>query len=237
MGSAMILGRMGKARLGALLGVALLVQGCATTGGPMANTANLTPAQRQLRDQDQRWWQTTATGAVSGAALGAVAGAALGGRNNRGEAALIGALIGGIAGTMAGATMANRTLEFENREVSANQRIASAQQAAASFEQAAMTAKQVTDENSRRLEALDRQYRARQITAEQYRRAAAPIQQDKELMERAAGDARAMRERMVGQRDALPGITSAEARIGPAQRSLESSAAQLDDLLRRVPAG
>jgi gas vesicle protein len=166
-----------------------------------------------------------------------VAGAAFGGRNNRGEAALIGALIGGIAGTMAGATMANRTLEFENREVSANERIASAQQAAASFEQAAMTAKQVTDENSRRLEALDRQYRARQITAEQYRRAAAPIQQDKELMERAAGDARSMRERMVGQRDALPGITSAEARIGPAQRSLESSAAQLDELLRRVPAG
>jgi outer membrane lipoprotein SlyB len=237
MGSAMILGRLGKARLGALLGVALLVQGCATTGGPMANTANLTPAQRQLRDQDQRWWQTTATGAVSGAALGAVAGAAFGGRNNRGEAALIGALIGGIAGTMAGATMANRTLEFENREASAHQRIASAQQAAASFEQAAMTAKQVTDENSRRLEALDRQYRARQITAEQYRRAAAPIQQDKELMERAAGDARSMRERMVGQRDALPGITSAEARIGPAQRSLEASAAQLDDLLRRVPPG
>lgn len=237
MGSAMILGRMGKARLGALLGVALLVQGCATTGGPMANTANLTPAQRQLRDQDQRWWQTTATGAVSGAALGAVAGMALGGRNNRGEAALLGALIGGIAGTMAGATMANRTLEFENREVSANQRIASAQQAAASFEQAAMTAKQVTDENARRLDALDRQYRARQITAEQYRRAAAPIQQDKELMERAAGDARAMRERMVVQRDALPAITAAEARIGPAQRSLESSAAQLDDLLRRVPAG
>jgi hypothetical protein len=56
-------------------------------------------------------------------------------------------------------------------------------------------------------------------------------------MERAAGDARSMRERMVGQRDALPGITSAEARIGPAQRSLESSAAQLDELLRRVPAG
>lgn len=237
MGSAMILGRMGKVRLGALLGVALLVQGCATTGGPMANTANLTPAQRQLRDQDQRWWQTTTTGAVSGAALGAVAGAVLGGRNNRGEAALLGALIGGIAGTMAGATMANRTLEFENREASANERIASAQQAAASFEQAAMTAKQVTDENARRLEALDRQYRARQITAEQYRRAAAPIQQDKELMERAAGDARGMRERMVAQRDALPAITAAEARIGPAQRSLESSAAQLDDLLRRVPAG
>ena len=42
----------------------------------MANTSNLTPAQRQLRDQDQRWWQTTTTGAVSGAALGAVAACA-----------------------------------------------------------------------------------------------------------------------------------------------------------------
>jgi outer membrane lipoprotein SlyB len=233
----MILGRLGKARLGALLAVALFVQGCATTGGPIANTAHLTPAQRQLRDQDQRWWQTTTTGAVSGAALGAVAGAMLGGRGNRREGALIGALVGGLAGTAAGATMANRTLEFENREASASERIASAQQAAASFEQAAMTAKQVTDENSRRLEALDRQYRVRQITAEEYRRAAAPIQQDKDLMERASGDARAMRERMIGQRDALPGIISAEARIGPAQRSLESSAAQLDELLRRVPAG
>lgn len=230
-------GRIGKARLGALLAVALLAQGCASTGGPFANTANLTPAQRQLRSQDQRWWQTTATGAAAGAALGATAGMAFAHPNQRGEAALLGALIGGVAGLMAGASMADRTLGFENREASANQRIASAQQAASSFEQAARTAEQVTAENSRRLEALDRQYRARQITAAQYRAAAQPIMQDKELMERAAADARTMRQRIIGQGDAVPGITAAEARIGPAQRSLESSAAQLDELLRRVPAG
>jgi hypothetical protein len=95
----------------------------------------------------------------------------------------------------------------------------------------------VTAENARRLEALDRQYRARQITAAQYREAAASARTDKDVIDRTAADARDVRQRMNSQRGQLPEITAAEARIGPAQRSLEASAARLDELLARVPAG
>jgi gas vesicle protein len=223
--------------MAALLSVALVAPACTATGG--ANEANLTPAQRQLREQNQRWWQTTGTGAAAGAAAGVAAGALIGSgnRQNQGTAMLIGGLLGALAGSVAGVTLANRTLGFENNELGANQRIQSAQQTAAGLEQQARAAEQVSTEHARRLEVLDRQFRARQITAEQYRTAAAPIRQDKELMESNAAEARNVRQRMNTQRGQLPEISAAEARMGPAQRSLEASAAQLDDLLRRVPAG
>jgi gas vesicle protein len=219
----------------ALLSIVMLAPACTTTQAD----ANLTPAQRQLRDQNQRWWQTAGTGAAAGAAAGIAAGALIGSGDRRQQqtAMLIGGLLGAAAGAFAGVTLANRTLGFENREINANQRIQSAQQTAANLEQAARTAEQVTEENARRLEALDRQFRARQITAEQYRAAAASARSDKDVIDRTAADARDVRQRMISQRGQLPEIADAEARIGPAQRSLEASAARLDDLLRRVPAG
>lgn len=218
----------------AALSLALLLPACESAG--TANAGPLTPQQQALRDQSSRWNRTVATGAVSGAALGAGIGALSGGRD-RGTNALIGAGIGLLAGLAAGAMVADRNLAFEQRELSAGQRIQSAQQIAQNLNAAAAASERVTEENRRRLAELDRQYRAGQITAAQYRGATESMRQDAEVMRKTAAEARDARQRLIASGREVPQLMNEESKIDGAQRRLEVSASDLESALRRVPTG
>jgi gas vesicle protein len=189
-----------------------------------------------MRQQSQRWNQTAATGALAGAAMGA-AGAAAFGRGNTGQNALIGAGIGALVGLAAGMAVAERNLGFENREASASQRIQSAQQVASNLNNTAAASEQVAKQNQQRLAQLDRQYRAGQITAAQYRNETASMRQDAELMRKTAGEARDARQRLVASARQVPQLMTEEAKIDQAQRRLEAAADDLESALRRVPTG
>jgi chromosome segregation ATPase len=187
-----------------------------------------------MRQQSQRWNQTAATGALAGAAMGAAGAAALG-RGNTGQNALIGAGIGALVGLAAGMAVAERNLAFENREASASQRIQSAQQVANNLNNAAASSEAVAKQNQQRLAQLDRQYRAGQITAAQYRSETETMRQDAELMRKTAGEARDARQRLVASSRQVPQLMNEEAKIDQAQRRLESAADDLESALRRVP--
>lgn len=231
---------LGRARRGhcvgvraaaACLAVGMLVAGCATP----THDARLTPAQNELRMANARWNNTVATGAAAGAATGALAGAALSG-NNRGQGALIGAVVGLGVGLAAGATVANRNYTFANRAASAQSRIESATATANELEAQSRAAQQVVAENRRQLAELDRQYRNRQITAAEFSARAQPMRQDLEQMREGVRNGAEARQQINAVSGDLPQLRAQEARIGPAQRRLEGSAAELEEMLRRVPA-
>ncbi len=219
----------------AILSLTLLLPACETTQTG-AGGQPLTPQQQAMRQQSQRWNQTAATGAVAGAALGAGIGAMSRGRNT-GQNALIGAGIGALVGLAAGMAVAERNLGFENREANASQRIESAQQIAQNLNNTAAASEQVAKQNQQKLAQLDRQYRAGQITAAQYRAETATMRQDAELMRKTAEEARDARQRLVASARQVPQLMNEEARIDQAQRRLETAADDLESALRRVPTG
>jgi hypothetical protein len=219
----------------ALLSLSLLLPACQNPNVG-ASAQPLTAEQQAMRQQSQRWNQTAATGALAGAAMGAAGAAALG-RGNTGQNALIGAGIGALVGLAAGMAVAERNLGFENREANASQRIQSAQQVANNLNNTAAASETVAKQNEQRLAQLDRQYRAGQITAAQYRAETETMRQDAELMRKTAGEARDARQRLVASSRQVPQLMNEEAKIDQAQRRLEAAADNLESALRRVPTG
>ncbi|NBS45213.1 MAG: hypothetical protein EBT34_16060 [Acetobacteraceae bacterium] len=145
------------------------------------------------------------------------------------------AATGALVGLAAGMAVAERNLGFENREANASQRIQSAQQIANNLNNAAASSEAVAKQNQQKLAQLDRQYRAGQITAAQYRNETETMRQDAELMRKTAGEARDARQRLVASSRQVPQLMNEEAKIDQAQRRLESAADDLESALRRVP--
>jgi gas vesicle protein len=221
----------------ALLSLSLLLPACQNPNvgtSPGASSRPLTAEQQAMRQQSQRWNQTVATGALAGAATGAAAAAAFG-RGNTGQNALIGAGIGALIGLAAGMAVADRNLGFEKREASASQRIEAAQQIAANLNNTATASEQVARQNRQRLAQLDRQFRAGQITAAQYREESETMREDLALMRTTAGEARDARQRLVASAREIPQLMNEEAKIDQAQRRLDGAADNLESALRRVP--
>ena len=173
----------------AALSLALLLPAC-QSGGAMdaGNAAALSPQQQMLRQQSQRWYQTVGTGALAGAAAGAAGGALLGGKN-RGMATLIGAGVGAAAGAGAGMFVANRSLAFENRELSASQRIAEARDTTQKFEDYARLAADTVRANKQELARLESEHRNGRLTSAQYKAQIGAMRQDVEIIRKNAADA------------------------------------------------
>lgn len=221
---------MGRKVVWAIACVAM-VGACA---GASPNEPGLSPEQQQLRVQKQNYTSTVVTGALVGAAAGAGIGAAVGGQN-RGAAAGIGALAGLAAGLIAGALVAERNLKFERRELSASARISSAQQTSSLLQMQATAAEALVTKDQQRLDQLDAQYRANEITAVRYKAEAATIKKDAELIRESANDAKSAREKLVTSSAQVPALMNEEPKMGDAQRKLELSADQLEEKLKRIP--
>jgi hypothetical protein len=220
----------GQLRLRAtLVGAMLLLSACA---GSPAPDPSLTPAQNQMREATLNWRRTVATGAVIGGV--AATGTALAAGADGGTAVMIG-LAGVVLGGLLASVVADRNFAFAKREATAGERIANADAVASDLERRVRLANQVVAQNRATLAQLDRQYRAGQITAAQYNAQVAPMRDDLKVIEAAAAQGQAAREEINRTQD-LPQLRRAENRIGPAQRRLEASARDLEELLQRVPA-
>jgi predicted nucleic acid-binding Zn-ribbon protein len=217
-------------RLAAALIVPVALSACAAQP---SYDPSLTPAQNQLRQANANWNRTIATGALVGAASGAAVGA-LASRNS-GEGALIGAGIGLLVGGLGAMVVADRNFTFARREATAQERVTNANAVASDLERRVQLANQVVAQNRSTLAQLDRQYQAGQITAAQYRERTGPMRDDLSEIRRGAAQGQAAREEINKTQD-LPQLRQAESRIGPAQRRLEASANELDEMLQRVPA-
>ncbi len=203
---------------------------CAATEDP-----NLTPQQRALREQANRWNTTVATGAAVGAASGAALGAAVGGRN-RGQAALIGGGIGLLAGALGGAAVANRNLGFEERERPLQERVADAQRRNSELEQFTQSAEQLSADNRRRLDQLDQQFRRGQLTAAEYRSQADRLRGDATLMREQVDSAKSLEDRLATAAASDPQLQREATRAGQNRSRLERTTSELESRLARVPA-
>lgn len=223
--------RSGTRRLLSIVVCASLALAGCVTGD--VDPQSLTVEQRQLRAQRERWNQTALTGAVAGAALGAGIGALA--SQGSGQAALIGGLVGLVAGLAAGAMVADRNLKFENRELSAEKRIEAAKDISNQLEQQAAVSEALVRSNEARLDSLDAQYQAKQITAAKYRAEAQVVGQDLKLIKETAEDAKKARERLVTSSGEVPQLQAEEPKLQQTQLRLEDSARQLEAKLSRVP--
>jgi hypothetical protein len=156
---------------------------------------------------------------------------------DRAQGAVIGAAAGAALGGGAGYYIATRNERFATREEAANARITAARREANDLARTASVAERVTRENRARIGELDRRYRAGQITAAQYRQETAAMREDLSNMRNAARKAGEVSVAMAGDAGSSDAALRAQAnRAAEAQRTLERSAAQLEEALRRVPA-
>jgi len=169
-----------------ILACGMLLAGCATN---TAYDPNLSPAQNQLRQSNQRFNQTVGEGAVAGAVLGGIAGLALGGRN-RAQTAAIGAAAGGALGAGAGYMVARNNLNRSSTEAQFNDAIQQANADADAYQKSAVASQQVADQAEADATRLRGQVQARQITQAQYRAGMAKYQADANIMNTQASDAR-----------------------------------------------
>ena len=207
--------------------------GCASHS---SEELDLTPVQRQLRAERERYNSTMITGALAGAALGAGIGAAAGsGSKNTAAGAGIGLLAGLVVGLVAGAMVAERNLQFERQDISAAQRIQAAQQTAQQLQQRAATAEMVARENREKLDQLDTKFRAQQISANKYRAEAATIRKDVELIKESAAEAKNAREKLVTSSSQVPALIQEEPKLRDAQHRLERAEKELNETVKRIP--
>lgn len=213
-----------------------MLSACANSG---ANDPSLTPAQRALRQQNERYNETvstgTATGAVAGALLGAILGGLLAG-NNRGNraggiaiGAAAGAALGGGAGYAAGNYIAARNQRYSSREEAAQSRLEAAQQESAKLAQSAALSDQVARENEAKLTDARRRYAAGQITRAQLDTQVQQAQSDLGLIREGVDHSQKVEGAM--RSDGLSGEAS---RVATSRQQMQESADRLQRALNQA---
>ena len=158
--------------------LALGLAACSTTGsGFGADESNLTPAQRELRQEAERFNQTVLEGALTGALIGGIAGALLS-EDDPLAGAAIGAGAGAAVGAGAGFFVASQNEEYANEEQRLEAQVAAAQEDVARYERIVLSTERVVNEYRQRIARLDSQYADGQVTAAEYRNQVAGVQTD-----------------------------------------------------------
>lgn len=210
------------------LSAALALGGCKTMN-PWGDDASLTPAERQMREDERKFNSTVASGvllgALGGAVVGAVAAQATGGNSKHTRnAAVAGAVVGG---TILGVD-AHQTAK---KQQEGDQKLRAVQSAAADLRQAndqlrsyIANSRQVLNEGKARLASLNADVAARRISAEQAQAARAREERNIASMQETLKQAR--------QRQAE--YAQASAKLDPKERgSLDK---QIADMNRQIEA-
>lgn len=123
--------------------------------------ASLTPSEQQLRKQSQAFQKTVWEGVLIGASAGALLGIVQGKDT---EGILKRALIGGAVGGLAGAYIANKQKQYSDKEDQLDSMIADVHQSNKDTADLIASARQVVDEDKRRLASVQKRYKAGQAT-------------------------------------------------------------------------
>ncbi len=219
--------------LAPLVAAGLAVTACAAP----SYDATLSPAENQLRASRAHFAETVGTGAAVGAVLGAGLGALVG---HDARSAAAGGLIGAALGTGAGYAVARNNAERANTEAAYDDAIQQAEADAAAYRQSADAARQIAQAALADAERLQAQYRARQITAAQYRAGLAHYAQDDVVIRQQIDDAgkaaitlRADAARGFGGNG--PRLASTADSIGASESDLARSSEEIRRALASVP--
>lgn len=234
--------RVTPARRGiaALMACVMLLAGCAgQIGGPP-----LTPAQQQLQQANQRFNKTVGEGALVGALALGLVGAGVGALAGGGKGAAIGAasglVLGGALGAAMGYDVARRNYAQARTEDNLKQLIASANTDADAYHRSAVASRSIAAEARQKIAYLDSQYRARTITADQYKAQMASYRSSSEIMQSQLSSSEqrvaAMRADAANQSGPDRAALINDARqVEEARRALQQSSDSLAATLAQVP--
>jgi hypothetical protein len=180
-----------------LVVVSGLATGCGSNGLSLPgfdseNDANLTPAERELRERATNFnrtvWEGVATGAAFGAVLGGVGGY-LSGKDAKSAAigAGAGALVGGVAGKIAGDYVASKQKAYAETEDQLDSMIVDVQQKNSEASKMISVMQQVTDDSRERLAAL--QARQQTLSTAEHQAELDTIRRNRALMQDVADNA------------------------------------------------
>ena len=176
--------------------VAALLGGCLTDGGrlriphiPHLFSADLTPAQQQLRERADTFNQTVWEGAAIGAAAAATITFFTSNDDDRVRNTVIATVAGGTAGAIAGDYIAGKQEDYADREDVLDSMIVDVRQKNVESEQLIDAMQAVLDEDNRKLESLRAQLDAGEITRADYQGDIARIDADRVEMQVAVDSA------------------------------------------------
>lgn len=230
------------AKRGLALAMACVVTlaGCASqVGGPP-----LSAAQMQLRQANDRFRQTVAEGALAGGALLGIAGGVIGAVACGSRCALLGAASGVAVGAGIGAAMgynvARKNYAQARTEDNLKKLIAEANQDAGAYHRSADASRDIAAEARTRIAALDAQYRAKTITAEQYKQSVATYRESSDIIKTQLASTN---EKMAAMRADAAAQDSADKasllndanQVEEARRALKQSSDSLAATLAMVP--
>ena len=158
----------------AMLGTA----GCAGSGMDVfqsSSDTNLTPAQKDLRQESQQFKWTRIEGAAAGAVVGALSGLLI---TKDWKGAAGGAAVGGVLGYAAGYYVDSVNQKYANEQQALNTRIEAANKDIDRYQKAVADARQVVAAHKATIAQLNAEYAKKQITAQQYHDRIATIQGD-----------------------------------------------------------
>ena len=158
----------------------VLASGCATTPTRSGGSAELTPEQKQLRQQTRAYNKTVLQGVAAGAAVGG-AGAALRGGSRRDIAT--GAAIGGVVGGVAGAYYADRQRKYATKEALLDGLIEDARARNEETGELIVMAQTVYDQQSLRLVQMKQQYADGEIERRELQRQIQFASEDRDLLQ------------------------------------------------------
>jgi outer membrane lipoprotein SlyB len=218
----------------------ITLAGCAgQMGGPP-----LTPAQQQLKSANARFNQTVTEGALAGALILGLIGAGVGAAAGGGKGAAIGGAsglaLGGVIGATVGYNVARKNYAQANTETNLKQLIAEANGDAVAYSRSAQASREIAAEARRKIAALDAQYRAKTITAEQYKQSTQSYRESSTIMNaQLASTAQKMAE-MRADAQAQSGtdrssLLNDAAQVDAARRALKESSDSLAATLSMVP--
>ncbi len=179
-----------------IVAASLAVSACASAppsqSEPSDNyTVNYTPQEAALREDSNHFAVTV----VEGVAVGAIVGSLLGGLIGGGwKSAAIGAGVGAVAGGVAGTYIANKQSEYADAEERTDAMIADVRQDNEKLVAYIATARDVIDNDRRRLASLNAQYAANQLDASQAKMQLARIRENQQVITETANSLRERRD-------------------------------------------
>ena len=136
----------------------------------------------------------------------------------------------------AGMFVANRTLAFENRELSASQRIAEARDTTQKFEDYARLAADTVRANKQELARLESEHRNGRLTSAQYKAQIGAMRQDVEIIRKNAADADASQRLEASGRDVRQIVANAP-KVTAAGKQMVSAADELEAMMPKSITG
>lgn len=216
--------RFGKG-IGTVLIASLFLAGCATSS---VDQANLSPAEKRLREQADTFNQTVVEGAVAGCAVGLLVGLLAAGNGQRGQGAAIGCAAGAAMGGATGYYIADKQEQYANEEARLDSMTDDVRKDNQRLADMIATSRQVIAEDSRTLDTLNQKIASGQMSKDKAKQELARIDENTQYMQKTLAKLKEKHDEYVQARAQTQGTPQRMQAMDKEIGTLEKQIAQLE---------